>query len=80
MYYNKLVLRSVAQSGSARGLGPWGRGFESSHSDQLSIIPIRYDGFFILNMLFKIFNKNETLILKKVDKNLKRQEFKYLLM
>ena len=26
--------RSVAQSGSAPGLGPGGRGFESLHSDQ----------------------------------------------
>ena len=28
-----LILRGVAQSGSARGLGPWGRRFESSHPD-----------------------------------------------
>ena len=27
-------LRSVAQLGSARALGAWGRGFESLHSDQ----------------------------------------------
>ena len=26
--------RGVAQFGSARGLGPWGRGFESLHLDQ----------------------------------------------
>ena len=28
------ILRGVAQFGSARGLGPWGRGFESLHLDQ----------------------------------------------
>ena len=27
--------RGVAQFGSAHGLGPWGRGFESLHLDQL---------------------------------------------
>ena len=27
-------LRGVAQSGSARALGAWGRGFESLHPDQ----------------------------------------------
>gem|GEM_PF-5269552 len=29
-------IRSVAQLGSASGLGPEGRGFESLHSDQFS--------------------------------------------
>lgn len=29
-----VLYRSVAQFGSAHGLGPWGRGFESLHSDQ----------------------------------------------
>ena len=29
-----VILRSVAQSGSASGLGPEGREFESLHSDQ----------------------------------------------
>ena len=28
------MLRGVAQHGSARGLGPWGREFESLHPDQ----------------------------------------------
>ena len=27
-------MRGVAQLGSARGLGPWGREFESLHPDQ----------------------------------------------
>ena len=27
--------RGVAQFGSARGLGPWGREFESRHPDQV---------------------------------------------
>ena len=30
----EISLRSVAQLGSARALGAWGRGFESLHSDQ----------------------------------------------
>ena len=29
--------RGVAQFGSARGLGPWGRGFESLHLDQYMV-------------------------------------------
>ena len=29
-------LRGVAQSGSARALGAWGRGFESLHPDQFA--------------------------------------------
>ena len=34
---NILILRGVAQFGSARGLGPWGRGFESLHLDQYMV-------------------------------------------
>ncbi len=30
-----IYTRGVAQFGSAHGLGPWGRGFESLHLDQL---------------------------------------------
>ena len=33
----QIVFRSVAQSGSAPGLGPGGRRFESFHSDHLDI-------------------------------------------
>lgn len=33
--YTIPCLRGVAQLGSARGLGPWGRGFESLHPDHL---------------------------------------------
>ena len=33
-YIGALCLRGVAQFGSARGLGPWGREFESLHLDQ----------------------------------------------
>ena len=29
--------RGVAQFGSALGLGPWGRGFESLHLDQITV-------------------------------------------
>ena len=32
--FSAIDLRGVAQFGSARGLGPWGRGFESLHLDQ----------------------------------------------
>ncbi len=36
IYYNsRQKQRGVAQFGSARGLGPWGRGFKSSHPDHL---------------------------------------------
>ena len=39
MYYIRaLCLRGVAQFGSARGLGPWGREFESRHPDQVNIL------------------------------------------
>ena len=31
--YFDLICRGVAQFGSARGLGPWGREFESLHPD-----------------------------------------------
>ena len=37
--FGKKVKRSVAQSGSASGLGPEGRRFESYRSDQTSEIP-----------------------------------------
>ena len=35
--FEKRKFRSVAQSGSAPGLGPGGRRFESFHSDHLDI-------------------------------------------
>ena len=34
-------MRGVAQFGSARGLGPWGREFESLHPDQISYLMMR---------------------------------------
>ena len=34
-------VRGVAQSGSARALGAWGRGFESLHPDQIVLTPQR---------------------------------------
>ena len=36
LLYTSCLSRGVAQFGSARGLGPWGREFESLHPDQIS--------------------------------------------
>ena len=38
LIYIKQICRSVAQPGSASGLGPEGREFESLHSDQLHFV------------------------------------------
>ena len=37
---NKRCERGVAQTGSARALGAWGRRFKSSHPDQISSWPL----------------------------------------
>ena len=34
--------RGVAQSGSARALGAWGRGFESLHPDQIFLSDVAW--------------------------------------
>ena len=36
-FYLEEQCRGVAQFGSALGLGPWGRGFESLHLDQITV-------------------------------------------
>ena len=60
MSYNKEVdektkRRGVAQLGSARGLGPWGRGFKSSHPDQLELCNCNsYKVFLFFDFLFPI--------------------------
>lgn len=51
-----LEVRSVAQSGSASGLGPEGREFESLHSDHFKI-PIYIDEFALIPAAFSLENK-----------------------